>query len=211
MEVLERLARHEEGAKTLALLASARRAAVARRVTVLRGHLRTDPELRGRSERLVALGQRIDALDWASLTARQVEDGLEYSTQRAAKAGRSAIKGGGDERWHRWRRRVRRLGQQLHALGSASQPIDRHSKKLARLLGNAQDLTLLAMHCGRDSPFAADDRRALARFARKQGKRARNDIHAHVTRHGRRMLATGEAGPGGGRHQDRPGEAPIRS
>lgn len=191
VEVLDRLRKHADGPESRALLGSARRAAIARRVQVLRTHLRTDPELCGRRDQLAALGQRLGALDWPSLTASQVECALVRSTRRAARAGRRAVSGGSDERWHRWRRRVRRLGQQVHALGTAKLSTDPHSKKLAGLLGDAQDLTLLAAHCGDDSPFAPDDLRALAKFARKQGKRARAKILGHAGRHGGRMLAMG--------------------
>lgn len=189
VEVLERLAKHAHGAEAMALLVSARRAAILRRMRLVRAHLRGDPGLQGRRDQLAALGPRMGMLNWASLTATQVECALDRSTRRAAKAGRSAVKGGSDERWHRWRRRVRRLGQQIRAAGSATLSTDPHTKKLAGLLGHAQDLTLLAKHCGEDSPFAPADRRALDRFARRQGKRARKDIQAHVARHGGRPLA----------------------
>jgi hypothetical protein len=189
VEVLERLARHADGPESLVLLESARRAAIARRMQVLRSQLRADPELRDRRDRLATLGQRVSALDWPSLAAPRVACELERSSRRAAKAGRNAMKGGNDARWHRWRRRVRRLGQQVRAMGSATLSPDPHAKKLAGLLGKAQDLTLLAGLCGDDSPFAPGDRRALARLARQQGRRARKDIQAYVSRHCGRILA----------------------
>lgn len=189
VEVIERLARHADGADSPALLESARRVAIARRMQVLRGELRADPGLSDRRDRLATLARRIDALDWSRLATTRIARERARAVRRAAKAGQRAIKGDSDERWHRWRRRVRRLGQQGRALGSTMLSPDPRAKKLAGLLGRAQDLTLLARRCGHDSPFSHGDRRALARLARREGRRARKQIQAYARRHGEAMLA----------------------
>jgi len=90
----------------------------------------------------------------------------DKSLDNANSAALRAVERDREQDWHRWRRRERRLSQQCRALKAI--PLDRdheRHKNFAEKLGEAQDFSLLIAHCGPDSPFSRDDRRALRELA----------------------------------------------
>ena len=65
---------------------------------------------------------------------------------------------------------MRRLTQQHRAIGDRLGDIafaHKRCKKLAELLGEAQDFALLREHCGRRSIFSDTDRRVLGELAER--------------------------------------------
>ena len=105
-----------------------------------------------------------------------VEHQRLFGFQRARK---HVLRRGGEADWHRWRRRVRRAGQQRNALlaaGIALAQADTFDKRTAERLGNAQDLSLLIDHCGPDSPFSKRECEQLLRYARPALQRLRRRL-----------------------------------
>jgi hypothetical protein len=78
---------------------------------------------------------------------------IERTLRRCEKAQRCALDDGSALDWHRWRRRIRRLGQQHGVLVACSITLDGllpPQRKLARLLGESQDLSMLLEQIGSD-------------------------------------------------------------
>jgi CHAD domain-containing protein len=87
-----------------------------RRDAILAARLARDPGLaaaRGRIERLAA---RAAALPWERVEPRHVHEALTRSLRRCDRAERRALASTDPEDLHRWRRRLRRLRQQIAAL-----------------------------------------------------------------------------------------------
>ena len=173
---------------TMRLLRRARRVAAASRVAAAHAALADDPALAGRRSLLRVLRAALDALPWGAVAASRLRGRLADSQSRKDQAQARAITTGGDEDWHRWRRRARRLSQQrraLHASGLDAQvPFDAAAfdKHTTERLGVAQDLSLLLEHCGRRSVFSKPDRRALRRYAGPALAHLRHRI-AHAAGH----------------------------
>ncbi|WMT04354.1 CHAD domain-containing protein [Lysobacter yananisis] len=150
------------------------RAAAARRAR------EDDPGLRRRRALLQVLRAALRAMPWAQLQPEHWRAAVAASLQRVARAGERARASGGDEDWHDWRRRARRLSQQQRALKSAGLGADAPTfdKRQIERLGEAQDLNLLLDHCGKGSPFAKAERGALKAFARGELAGARERIQA---------------------------------
>ncbi|KRD76859.1 hypothetical protein ASE43_06635 [Lysobacter sp. Root983] len=180
VETLDRLLARSPDPDALRLLRRARRAAASARAEHARQALAADPELGGRRALLAVLRAGAAALDWPRLQAEPLQQAVAASRARMDRAGVRARERGDDEAWHRWRRHARRLSQQRRALKTAGLTVRAPDldRRIAERLGVAQDLALLLGHCGRDSPFAPDDRKALRRYGRDQQARARRRIEA---------------------------------
>jgi len=172
------LARHAGDAQATPLLQRALRAAERNRAACARRELAADPGLRDRGALLATLLAALRGLPWDLLDAAAAEAGLLRSRADADAASAVAADDGDADDWHRWRRRARRLSQQRRALGNpgAGAGTARHDKRLAILLGEAQDHTLLHEHCGRKSPFAPPDRARLRTWAEQDLARLRARI-----------------------------------
>ena len=158
--------------ETLSVLRRARRLAARCRAERARAALAADPQLRDRRALLETLQAALPALHWQAVTAADVDVAPQASVSRVEKAGARALASGRDPDWHQWRRCVRRLIQQHRASGDAGPPLhEKRSKRLATLLGEAQDYALLRDLCGKRSIFALADRRVLR--ALSDGEQAR--------------------------------------
>lgn len=175
VEAIERLSKQAQAPEQTALLRRARAAAIRRRALAGRTAARRR-EFQNERALISMLLAALDALPWTTLRATDVLAAHAKSTSRGQAAARRACTTGSDEAWHRWRRRARRLTQQHRALDGlvdiAASERER-SKALAVLLGEVQDGALLANHCGKRSPFPAELRQPLQRFAREALARQR--------------------------------------
>lgn len=174
------LARHAQDAEAAIVLHRAQRAAARNRVARARKTLAADPGLGERRALLETLLAALQGLPWKRIDAAAAQGALLRSRARADAAGMAVADGGDTDDWHRWRRRVRRLSQQRRALGDSTADADKHEKRLAELLGEAQDRNLLREHCGRKSPFAPGDRDRLRHWAEQDLARLRTRIAEKV-------------------------------
>jgi CHAD domain-containing protein len=180
VEAVERLSASGAALAQAALLVRARRRAVGRRAELGRQAIGAAADARDNATLIDMLLAGLQALPWADVREADVLHAIEGSERRAATAGLRAIRSGNDDDWHRWRRRARRLSQQHRALDKSAMPsraIDEHQKKLAVLLGEVQDFSLLAEHCGAHSPFPDADRRPLRALADAEVHRLRARLH----------------------------------
>lgn len=179
VETLEHLAKKHDTPDANALFKRARRIAAQARIAQARASLQEDRDFAGKRAVLAVLSAGLQALPWHVVIDIEVRSSLRRSEAKARAASRKATASGRDEDWHHWRRRARRLSQQHRAVGDlmAPQDADRaRDKRLAVLLGEAQDYALLLLHCNARSPFTADDRKSLRMLAKKGAKRARANI-----------------------------------
>lgn len=116
---------------------------------------------------LRTLRAALEGLPWHALATASIDVALAKSARKVDVARTVVAETNADSDWHAWRRRLRRLSQQYRALSAAGFRIevDTFDKSLAEQLGALQDLQLLRDHCGKDSPFANADRKALRTFA----------------------------------------------
>ncbi len=179
VEAADRLVKADSSSGHGALVRSARQAAIRRRAEL--GRIATSGSVNLSEHRnliAVILGG-LPALPWSAVDEPGVLRALEESGSRERCAGLQATKSGRDADWHRWRRRIRRLSQQhraLYDLCGLPQDIRDQDKAVAVLMGEVQDFSLLAEHCGARSPFPAADRRPLRALADHEARRLR----AHV-------------------------------
>ena len=172
------LEKHNAADPTLALR-RARRAAARTRAECARALLAADPDLHDRRARLTTLLAALPALPWSAITAADVHAALQRSHARAEAAGSRAHASGRDADWHRWRRRARRRSQQHRALddfAAIPHPARKRDKRLAVLLGEAQDCALLREHLGKGSPFMRADRPLLHTLTERRAERLRGRI-----------------------------------
>ncbi|MEP7041971.1 MAG: CHAD domain-containing protein [Dokdonella sp.] len=158
----------------LVVLRRLRRTAAAQRAARARTALLEDPMLTDKRALLATLQAALPALPWNLVQRTDVDAALTRSLLDLDAAGARALASTRDEDWHRWRRRARRWSQQQRALGDkvgAHAPMQHHGKRLAIVLGEAQDFALILAHCGKRSAFADADRRVLRELA-QQGLRA---------------------------------------
>ncbi|MEO5622421.1 MAG: CHAD domain-containing protein [Dokdonella sp.] len=162
----------------LSLLRRVRRIAMRTRAAYARKTLAADPLLQDKRALLDVLHAGLSALKWKAMGASDAATALQHSATDARNAAAKARASRDDEDWHLWRRRARRLSQQRRALGdaSASQALDKHEKRLAILLGQAQDHAMLIEHCGRKSLFSQGDRLALRALATNRLQRLRERL-----------------------------------
>ncbi|MET0226181.1 MAG: CHAD domain-containing protein [Dokdonella sp.] len=155
-------------AAALAVLRRVRRSAAAARAARARADLLEDPLLGDKRALLSTLQAALPALPWNVVRQADVDAALTRSLLDLDEAGARALASTRDTDWHRWRRRARRWSQQQRALGEnvgAHEPMQQHGKRLAVVLGEAQDFALIIAHCGKRSPFADADRRMLRELA----------------------------------------------
>lgn len=177
VEALQRLAEKDQAPGTHPLLERARRAAVRQRILRVREARCDDDALLSQTATLLAvLAAGTRRLPWPGISNEEVREALLRSTSKAGAASKRAMRSGGDEDWHRWRRRARRLSQQHRALGDPPGSALALDKSLAVLLGEAQDYALLIDHCGTNSPFTFPDRQELRAIAEKRVKQLRTKI-----------------------------------
>lgn len=168
-----------------ALLRRARRGAARARAATALAELADDPQLQERRALLLTLHAAMGGLDWAAVDTACVVAALQHGTKQVEAASVRARASGSDEDWHRWRRRARRLSQQHTALDDAAPATDADAagKRLAVLLGQAQDYAMLIAGCGRKSGIAKPDRERLRELANTRLTRIRTRIAArqHVS------------------------------
>lgn len=180
---LDHLLRKNVDAEAAAILRRSRRVAAHARAERARATMTTDPHLRDRRALLAVLQAALSALPWQAVAETEARDALRVSAAAADEAAARAQRSGRDEDWHRWRRRARRLSQQLRALGdsiAAPPEIEEHAKRLAVLLGEAQDYALLREHCGKRSVFAPADRAMLRALSERGTAHVRERIRAQL-------------------------------
>jgi hypothetical protein len=169
IETLDRrIAKHPD-VETRPLLRRVRHVAAQRRTERLRAELDADPALAARRQALQVLRAGLDALPWAALQPARLHRALTDSAARADRVHARVHASGDEEDWHRWRRRLRRLSQQLRAAKAAGLafPAPRaFDKSLAEQLGVAQDLRLLLDQAKDGLPLEKADRTALRRYAK---------------------------------------------
>jgi CHAD domain-containing protein len=204
VEILDRLIRKRQTPNTAALLRRARRAAAAARAQRARAALHDEPLLAECRALLEVLRAGLPALPWAALTAEGLQAAVTRSAERITQAHVRVHATQRDEDWHRWRRRMRRLSQQLRAIEAAGLAFPAPAlfdKCLAEQLGVAQDLRLLIEYSARHSSLHKRDRAALRRYAKtalaKQRRRI-TDVDRSGGGHGDRE-STGGVKPVGSR------------
>lgn len=176
---LDHLLRKHADDEAAVTLRRTRRIAARARAAKARSTMTADPRLQDKRALLAVLQAALSALPWDALAETEVRQALRFNAARADEAGARAQVSGRDEDWHRWRRRARRLSQQLRALGdsiSAPAEIEERTKRLAVLLGEAQDYSLLREYCGKRSEFAPADRAVLRRLSQHGMARMRERI-----------------------------------
>jgi hypothetical protein len=116
---------------------------------------------------LALLGTRLAELPWEQVVTAQISQAVAQSSEAARHAAVCALASENDDDWHRWRRRARRLSQQQRLLVNLGwlAGFKRSERTLAGHLGEAQNYSLLIMHCGKGSIFQHDDRLALCKLA----------------------------------------------
>lgn len=175
-EALERLASDvpKPAARRFARI---RALARARRAQALASALERDPGFARRRRRLAALAEAVSALDWARQDADALERGLARGRRRVRKARKHVRRHADDDAgWHRYRRRLRRLRQQVIALMASGLPPPRGRRKLeaaSKRLGEAQDDALVLRACRRKGLFDREQRALLRALARARLQRAR--------------------------------------
>lgn len=180
---LDHLLRKNADTEAAAILRRSRRVAAHARAERARTTMTTDPHLRDRRALLAVLQAALSALPWQTVAETEAHDALRVSATRADEAAARAQRSGRDEDWHRWRRRARRLSQQLRALGdsiAAPPEIGEGAKRLAILLGEAQDYALLREHCGKRSVFAPADRAMLRELSERGTAHLQERIRAEL-------------------------------
>ncbi len=100
-------------------LDAVRSALLARRDALLAERLTRDPKLESLRDRVVDCRIQLESLPWERVDEAYLRRTLKRSLRRVRRAADSARHSGEIEDLHRWRRRLRRVGQQLNALASA--------------------------------------------------------------------------------------------
>ncbi len=182
IEVLHRLDAQAPAA-IRAILPAAERRARQRRDDMLERALTRDPALIARCLRLQTAQQRLARLGWRALDEASVCNAIKHSQRRTDKAAKRVKKHpDDDDAWHPYRRRLRRLRQQdtlLNELLPARHLSKKRHRDLADVLGQSQDDALLLRHCGRRSPFSADQRTPLRAIARERLRHTRSSDSVH--------------------------------
>ncbi len=182
VETLTHLQRKSD-AQTAPMLRRAQRRAARARADYARTCIASDPGLSDRRALLAVLHAAMAALPWHALDVDSVHAALLDSLQRMQAAGLRARSRHADEDWHDWRRRVRRVSQQLRVLdGVMALPpgVGDLDKRLANLLGEAQDYSLLREHCGKRSTFLRTDRAPLRELSEQRTTLLRQRIQDAV-------------------------------
>ena len=164
-------------AKTRGLLRDAGNLAVLFRNSSLDRALIRDPDFISRRRRLLAAKQRLTDQDWPAITGNSLAAAFARGERRLDNTRRHAAKHPEqDETWHLYRRRLRRLRQQLPILDQIHPGRHRPSRKLsnqAQALGESQDDVLILRFCQKRSPFLPEQRALLRQLARARLRRMR--------------------------------------
>ncbi|HRQ65854.1 MAG TPA: CHAD domain-containing protein [Xanthomonadaceae bacterium] len=137
-----------------------------RRDTILATRLARDPDLARLRTHLARIAERCARLPWDRVEASHVHDALARSLRRCAAAERRALRDllRDPEPLHRWRRRLRRLRQQIFALEKQTGLDWREyaaTPDPADALSEAQDRSVLAAILRRLKGLDRDTRRRL--------------------------------------------------
>jgi CHAD domain-containing protein len=137
-----------------------------RRDAILDTRLTRDPDFARLRAKLARIGERCARLPWERVEASHVHDALARSLRRCAKAERRALRDllRDPGPLHRWRRRLRRLRQQISALEKVTGLDWREyaaKPDPADALSEAQDLSVLAAILRRLKGLDRDTRRRL--------------------------------------------------
>lgn len=173
--VLEHQIAKDRSPETAAVLRRAHRAAATARARCAAAEA---PAMAERIDLLRMLRGGLLALPWDAIDDAGLRRALERSTARAAKARARLGDRGEEDDWHRWRRRMRRLSQQLRALEAAGVAVEAPSlfdKSLTEQLGTMQDFRLLAEQADRLA-LGKRERKALSAFAGKHWAKQRERI-----------------------------------
>lgn len=173
IEALSRLPK--DGNDSAAMLASARQSAEQDRDLRLESALQRDPEFGKRRKQLVRVHEGSTQLDWTGVTLLRLHKAIARSEKRLKESARIAKKRPEDDlAWHRMRRRLRRLRQQLNILekllpgesfgGGKAKDIESQATQL----GESQDDSLLLSRCGKGSPFEPQQREWLRSVAKQR-------------------------------------------
>ncbi len=183
IEALRRLPK--AGSDSIAMLASAKESAVRDRDLRMERALERDPEFGKRRMRLLGVLEESKKLDWSGVSLARLHKAIARSEKRLEKSARVAKKRPEDDlTWHRMRRRLRRLRQQLNILEkllpceSFAAGKAKDIEVQAAQLGESQDDSLLLARCGKGSPFAPQQRtwlRAVAQGRLVQARKSHSD------------------------------------
>ncbi len=180
--LIEALARLPKEDNDGAILASAKVSAEQARDLRLGRALERDPEFGKRRKHLALVHEDSKQLDWSSVSLERLHKAIARSEKRLEKSARVARKRPEDDlAWHRMRRRLRRLRQQLNILekllpgesfgGGKAKDIETQATQL----GESQDDSLLLLRCGKGSPFERTQRAWLRKVAQQRLAAARQN------------------------------------
>ena len=178
VEVLDRLAAKTRSVATLEILLHARRIAMRRRADIARTAIFADT-LHAELAMVVTLRAALAGLPWQTLSPSSAIEAMAEAADKADAARARAFARDADVDWHRWRRSMRRVSQQHHAVVAAGVdvPLPHFDKALTERLGAMQDLVLIQEHCGKKAPLH-EDIHELRRFAEKALERQRKHVRA---------------------------------
>jgi len=178
VEVLDRLGGKTRSASTLEVLLHARRIAMRRRADMARTAPFADT-LHVERAMLETLRAALVGLPWQALPMSSAMEAMATAVDKADAARTRAFAHDNDADWHRWRRSMRRISQQHHAMAAIGVEVSapRFDKALTERLGAMQDLVLLREHCGKKAPLH-EDIHELRRFAEKALERQRKHVRA---------------------------------
>jgi len=184
IEALQRLPR--DSSDSAPMLAGARAAAERDRDLRLKRGLALDPDFGRRRKRLLRVLEGAKKLDWSGVSAARLHKAIARSEKRLEKSARVVKKRPDDDlAWHRMRRRLRRLRQQLNILEKIfpTHSFDAGKAKdiqaRAAQLGESQDDSLLLARCGKGSPFDPKQRVWLRAVTRSRLAHARGRHRSH--------------------------------
>jgi len=186
IEALQRLP--HESPDSAPMLASAKAAAERDRDLRMERALVLDPEFARRRKRLLRVLESVKKLDWSGVSSARLDKAIKRSEKRLEKSTRIAHKRPEDDlAWHRMRRRLRRLRQQLNILdkilpthafaAGKAQAVEVRAEQL----GESQDDSLLLARCGRRSPIDPKQRVWLRAVARLRLAHARGSHRADTS------------------------------
>lgn len=179
VEVLDRLGRRARSASTLEMLLHARRIAMRRRADIARTTLFADT-LHAELAMVVTLRAALAGLPWQTLSPSSAREVMAAAADKADAKRARAFARDADADWHRWRRSMRRVSQQHHAVvvAGVDVPLPRFDKALTERLGAMQDLVLILEHCGNKKAPLHEDSHELRRFAESALERQRKKVRA---------------------------------
>ncbi len=180
IEALQRLP--QESSNCAQMLATSKAAAERDRDLRMERALVLDPEFARRRKRLLRVLESVKKLDWSGVSPTRLHKAIAHSEKRLKKSTRVVDKRPEDDlAWHRMRRRLRRLRQQLNILEKIlpTHAFDEGKAKAVEVraaqLGESQDDSLLLARCGKGSPFDPKQRVWLRAITRSRLADARGN------------------------------------